>query len=160
MTETKHIQRLEKMVADRRELLCRALAADTQKEIRADIEAIEAVLENVNALRNRDTEIQDLMRKCAHEEAVAKSLKDEVNKLRYELGNLQHTELEEAKKPKPCHEVLFHDGSSVCIENAACWNIQPDFTRLKYGDGDSIAIFMTTDVRGIIRRGKRENNED
>jgi len=159
MTETKHIQRLEKMVADRKELLQHTMESDLRDEVKAELEAIGAALENVNALRNRDTEIQDLRRKCAHEESVAKSREDEVNKLRYELGKL-HAELEKAKKPKHCFKVLFHDGTSTCVESAVRWNIQPDFTRLKDRDERNVAIFMTADVRGVVGVGKRENDED
>lgn len=159
MTETKRIQRLEKMVADRKELLQYTMESDLRDEVKAELEAIGAALENANALRNRDTEIQDLRRKCAHEEAVAKSRGDEVNKLRYELGKL-HAELEEAKKPKPCFEVLFHDGSSVCVEDAVRWNINADFTRLKDRNDRNVAIFMTEDVRGVVGRGKWDNDED
>lgn len=83
MTETKYIKRLEKMVADRKELLQVTLDSDLR--------------ENVNALRSRDKEIQDLKRKCAHERAVAKSREDEVNKMRYEISKLR-TELEKSQE--------------------------------------------------------------
>lgn len=159
MTKSKHIKRLRKLRDDRGELLQSALAEGIRKEIREEVEAIDAALESIEDLRSRDTEIQDLNRKCVHGEAVAKSLEDEVNSLRHKLCTA-NAELEKAKKPKRCYEVLFSDGSSVCVENAVSWSMGDSLTRLRDIGGRTVATIKTDDLRGLIDRGERENDED
>ena len=138
MPEEDIIRALDKMICDREELL-RHVANNA---IREEADALRALRAGYCSVLDLESEYKIVQKKYKHRE-------DEVNKLRCELANL-HKELDEAKKPKPCHEVLFSDGSSVCVENAA-------FIRDK--DGYSVALFSYTDLRGIIKRGKRENDE-
>lgn len=152
MPEEDIIRTLDKMICDREEIL-RYAAND---DIREEADALRALRAEYCSVLDLESEYKIVQKKYKHRE-------DEVNKLRCELANL-HKELDEAKKPKPCHEVLFSDGSSVCVENAASWDYGDHFVFIRDKDGYSVALFSYTDLRGIIKRGiikrgKRENDE-
>ena len=99
-----------------------------------------------------ESEYKIVQKKYKHRE-------DEVNKLRCELAHL-HKELDEAKKPKRYYEVLFSDGSSTRVANAVMWNMSDRLTRLRDKGGCTVAAFKTDDIRGLIKRGEWENDED
>ena len=148
------IRALDKMICDREELL-RYVANNA---IREEADALRALRAEYCSVLDFESEYKLMQKKYKHRE-------DEVNKLRCELAELHaeldkmHKELDEAKKPKPCHEVLFSDGSSVCVENAASWDYGDHFVFIRDKDGYYVALFSYTDLRGIIKRGKRENDE-
>lgn len=142
------IRALDNMICDREELL-RHVANNA---IREEADALRALRAEYCSVLDLESEYKIMQKKYKHRE-------DEVNELRCELANL-HKELDEAKKPKPCHEVLFSDGSSVCVENAASWDYGDHFAFIRDKDGYNVALFSYTDLRGIIKRGKRENDED
>ena len=148
------IRALDKMICDREELL-RHVANNA---IREEADALRALRAGYCSVLDFESEYKLMQKKYKHRE-------DEVNKLRCELAELHaeldkmHKELDEAKKPKPCHEVLFSDGSSVCVENAASWDYGDHFVFIRDKDGYYVALFSYTDLRGIIKRGKRENDE-
>lgn len=148
MPEEDIIRALDKMICDREELL-RHVA---NSAIREEADALRALRAEYCSVLDLESEYKIMQKKYKHRE-------DEVNELRCELANL-HKELDEAKKPKPCHEVLFSDGSSVCVENAASWDYGDHFAFIRDKDGYNVALFSYTDLRGIIKRGKRENDED
>lgn len=148
MPEEDIIRALDKMICDREELL-RHVA---NSAIREEADALRALRAEYCSMLDLESEYKIVQKKYKHRE-------DEVNKLRCELDYL-HKKLEKAKKPKPCHEVLFSDGSSVCVENAASWDYGDHFAFIRDKDGYNVALFRYTDLRGIIKRGEWENDED
>ncbi len=147
MPEEDIIRALDKMICDREEILRYA----SNSAIREEADALRALRAGYCSVLDLESEYKLMQKKYKHRE-------DEVNKLNCELAKL-HKELDEAKKPKPCHEVLFSDGSSVCVENAASWAYGDHFAFIRDKDGYNVALFSYTDLRGIIKRGKRENDE-
>ena len=148
MPEEDIIRALDKMICDREELL-RHVANNA---IREEADALRALRAEYCSVLDLESEYKIMQKKYKHRE-------DEVNELRCELA-LLHKELDEAKKPKRYYEVLFSDGSSVCVENAASWDYGDHFAFIRDKDGYNVALFSYTDLRGIIKRGKRENDED
>lgn len=142
------IRALDKMICDREELL-RHVANNA---IREEADALRALRAEYCSVLDLESEYKIMQKKYKHLAAEMASLRCENDKLRKEL--------DEAKKPKPCHEVLFSDGSSVCVENAASWDYGDHFAFIRDKDGYNVALFSYTDLRGIIKRGKRENDED
>lgn len=148
MPEEDIIRALDKMICDREEIL-RYAAND---DIREEADALKALRAGYCSVLDLESEYKIMQKKYKHRE-------DEVNKLRCELDSL-HKELDEAKKPKCCFEVLFTDGSSVQVENAALCTVSNETTRIRASDGRTIAVFMTAEVRGTIKRGKWEDDEN
>lgn len=148
MPEEDIIRALDKMIFDREELLRHV----SNSAIRKEVDALTALRAGYRSVLDLESAYKIMQKKYKHRE-------DEVNKLRCELANL-HKELDKAKKPKPCHEVLFSDGSSVCVENAASWDYGDHFTFIRDKDGYNVALFSYTDLRGIIKRGEWEKDEN
>ena len=142
------IRALDKMICDREELL-RHVANNA---IREEADALRALRAEYCSVLDFESEYKIMQKKYKHRE-------DEVNELRCELANL-HKKLDEAKKPKRHYEVLFSDGSSTRVANAVEWNISARLTRLKDKSGLTVAAFKTDDIRGLIKRGEWEKDED
>lgn len=148
MTELEIIRALDKMICDREELLRYAENSAISKEV----DALEAIRAKFCSRLDFETEYKIMQKEHMH-------MTDEVNRLNCELDKL-HAELEEAKNPKRCYEVLFTDGSSTRVENAALWTANNETTRIRAVNGRTVAMFMTDEVRGIIKRGDWEDDED
>lgn len=148
MPEEDIIRVLDKMICDREELL-RHVA---NSAIREETDALRALRAEYCSVLDLESEYKIVQKKYKHRE-------DEVNKLKCELDSL-HKELDEAKKPKRYYEVLFSDGSSTRVANAVVWNMSDRLTRLRDKSGHTVAAFKTDDIRGLIKRGEWENDED
>lgn len=142
------IRALDKMICDREELL-RHVA---NSAIREEVDALRALHANYCSMLDLESEYKIVQKKYKHRE-------DEVNKLHCELA-LLHKELDEAKKPKRYYEVLFSDGSATRVANAVVWNMSDGLTRLRDKGGHTVAAFKTDDIRGLIKRGEWEKDED
>lgn len=142
------IRALDKMICDREELLRHVANSDIRKEV----DTLTALRDGYISILDVEAEYKTVLEKYKHKE-------DEVNKLRYALDNL-HKELDEAKKPKRYYEVLFSDGSSTRVANAIMWTRNDSLTRLRDEGGCTVAAFKTDDVRGLIKRGEWEKDED
>lgn len=155
MPEEDIIRALDKMICDREEIL-RYAANDA---IREEADALRALRASYCSVLDFESEYKIMQKKYKHRE-------DEVNRLNCELANLRkeltklHAELEKAKKPKRCYEVLFSDGSSMRVANAVVWNMSDRLTRLRDKGGHTVAAFKTDDIRGLIKRGEWEKDED
>lgn len=148
MTELEIIRALDKMICSKEELL-RYVENST---IREEVDALKELRTGYCSVLDLETEYKLLQKKYRHRCY-------EVNNLRHVCDKL-HAELEEAKNPKRCYEVLFTDGSSTRVENAASWTVSNETTRIRDVDGRTVAMFMTDEVRGIIKRGEWEDDED
>lgn len=142
------IRALDKMICDREELL-RHVA---NSAIREEVDALRALHANYCSMLDLESEYKIVQKKYKHRE-------DEVNKLHCELA-LLHKELDEAKKPKRYYEVLFSDGSATRVANAVVWNMSDRLTRLRDKSGHTVAAFKTDDIRGLIKGGEWEKDED
>lgn len=142
------IRTLDKMICDREELL-RHVA---NSAIREEVDALRALHANYCSMLDLESEYKIVQKKYKHRE-------DEVNALRCELADL-HKELDEAKKPKRYYEVLFSDGSATRVANAVVWNMSDRLTRLRDKGGHTVAAFKTDDIRGLIKGGEWEKDED
>lgn len=149
MTEEDTIRALDKMICDREELL-RQVENSTLRE---KVDALKAIRAKYCSRLDFETEYKIMQKRCKHAEDEMSRLEDECDKL--------HAELEEAKHPKKHYfEVLFPDGSSVRVENAASWFIGNPYIVLRNKSKRNIAVFKEDDFRMIIEHGKRENDED
>ena len=142
------IRALDKMICDREELL-RHVA---NSAIREEADALRALRAGYCSILDVEAEYKTVLEKYKRKE-------DEVNKLSCEIDYL-HRELEKAKKPKRYYEVLFSDGSSTRVANAVMWTRNDSLTRLRDEGGCTVAAFKTDDVRGLIKRGEWEKDED
>ena len=148
MPEEDIIRALDKMIFDREELLRHV----SNSAIRKEVDALTALRAGYRSVLDLEAEYKIVQKKYKHRE-------DEVNKLNCELAHL-HKELDEAKKPKRYYEVLFSDGSSMRVANAVVWNMSDRLTRLRDTGGHTGAAFKTDDIRGLIKRGEWEKDED
>lgn len=155
MPEEDIIRALDKMICDREEILRYA----SNSAIREEADALRALRAGYCSVLDLESEYKIVQKKYKHRE-------DEVNKLKCELAELHaeltklHAEQDKAKKPEHYFEVLFSDSSSVRVEDVVSWEIGNDFTALRDKDKCYVALFRHAELRGIIERGKRENNED
>ena len=148
MPEEDIIRALDKMICDREEIL-RYAANDA---IREEADALRALRAGYRSVLDLESEYKIVQKKYKRRE-------DEVNALRCELADL-YKKLDEAKKPKRYYEVLFSDGSSTMVANAVVWNMSDSLTRLRDKGGHTVATFKTDDIRGLIKRGEWEKDED
>lgn len=148
MPEEDIIRALDKMIFDREELLRHV----SNSAIRKEVDALTALRAGYCSVLDLESEYKIVQKKYKHRE-------DEVNRLNCELAHLR-AELDKAKKPEHYFEVLFSDSSSVRVEDVVSWEIGNDFTALRDKDKCYVALFRHAELRGIIERGKRENNED
>lgn len=148
MPEEDIIRALDKMIFDREELLRHV----SNSAIRKEVDALTALRAGYCSVLDLESEYKIVQKKYKHRE-------DEVNKLRCELAELRK-ELNEAKKPKRYYEVLFSDGSSTRVASAVVWNMSDRLTRLRDKGGRTVAAFKTDDIRGLIKRGEWEKDED
>lgn len=148
MPEEDIIRALDKMICDREEFL-RHVSNDA---IRKDTDVLRALRARYCSVLDLESEYKIVQKKYKHLAAEVDSLNCENDKLR--------AELEEAMNPKRYYEVLFSNGSSTRVANAAVWNMNDRLTRLKDKSGKLVAAFNDEYVVGIIKRGEWEKDED
>lgn len=148
MPEEDIIRALDKMICDREEILRYA----SNDDIREEADALRALRAEYCSVLDVESEYKLMQKKYKHLAAEMASLRCENDKLR--------AELEEAMNPKRYYEVLFSNGSSTRVANAAVWNMNDRLTRLKDKSGKLVAAFNDEYVVGIIKRGEWEKDED